>query len=510
MYTEFTLPQMLAMVGMAIASLPLVINSLLMAGLIALISATKIEPEQIDKFNDSTTKIFRTYASFSLKEMVKMAGTAVASLPLVVSALAVAGTLHLLGKTEITKQKIELFVQAIRTIFKAYSSFTLKEMLKMAGTATAALPIATTALAMSHVLKNLSEVNVSQGEIDKFTTLVVDFVKNFAETMEATSSDALNKMRKSGDSLVNIVDMAKGFVDVLIAISNGKIGKYKVDPVTGEAKLVDFEKFDLDNISVDAGRKLGKLMADFASAYADALDMSKKEARRANRASEVLAGLSPVFETVSNFVTDAEKVKILTNEPLMTSISKNMQNFVIEAKTTLGHINGLDVKEPKMKLFKDLVTTFTQDVKWELAIKNTDRFGESVGTVVKNINGLDLKKAVQMQNIVDSFTKLSNIKGLREQIKEMTEMLKELNRYNENISESALNVSKQTEQVAKNQQATNQLVQNLGNGAVTSQDLFNVVSQIVMNMTTEILRGIGANTYDVNVKNRVKIDDKNY
>ena len=509
-YTDFSLVEMLAMVGTSIASLPLIINSLLMAGLLSLISAIKIEPEQIDRFNDATGKIFRTYASFSLKEMLKMAGTAVASLPLVISALAVAGTLHLLGKTQISKQKTELFISAIKDIFKAYSSFTLREMLKMAGTAEAAMPIATTALAMSHVLKNLTEVDVSQQQIDKFTTMVVDFVKNFAETMEETSSDALKKMRKSGDSLTNIVDMAKGFVDVLIAIANGKIGKYEVDPVTGQAKLVDFEKFDLDNISVDAGHKLGKLMADFASAYAGALEMSRKEAKRAGRASEVLAGLSPVFETVANLVSDVEKTKFLTDESLMTSISKNMQNFVLESKVTLQHINGLDVKQEKFKLFKDLVQTFTQDIKWELAIKNTDKFGESVGTVVKNINGLDLKKAIQMQNIVDSFTKMSNLKGLRDQIKEMTEMLKELNRYNENISESALNVSKQTEQAVKNQEATQELVKNLGNGAVTTQDLFNIVNQIVSNMVVEILRGIGANTYDVNVKNRVKVDDKAY
>jgi hypothetical protein len=509
-YTDFSLVEMLAMVGTSIASLPLIINSLLVAGLLALISAINIDAEQIDKFNDATGKIFRTYASFSLKEMLKMAGTAVASLPLVVSALAVAGTLHLLGKTELSEQKTKLFITAIKSIFKAYSSFSLREMLKMAGTAEAAMPIATTALAMSHVLKNLTEVDVSQQQIDKFTTMVVDFVKNFAETMEATSSDALKKMKNSGESLTNIVDMAKGFVDVLIAIGNGKIGKYEVDPVTGQAKLVDFEKFDLDTVSVDAGHKLGKLMADFASAYAGALEMSRKEAKRANRASEVLAGLSPVFETVANLVSDVEKTKFLSDETLMTSISKNMQNFVLESKVTLQHINGLDVKQEKFKLFKDLVQTFTQDIKWELAIKNTDRFGESVGTVVKNINGLDLKKAIQMQNIVDSFTKMSNLKGLRDQIKEMTEMLKELNRYNENISESALNVSKQTEQVAKNQQATQQLVKNLGEGSVTTQDLFNVVNQIVTNMVTEILRGIGANTYDVNVKNRVKIDDKNY
>ena len=510
MYTQFSLGEMLAMVGTSIASLPLVVNSLLMAGLLALISVIKIEPEQIDKFNDATGKIFRTYASFSLKEMLKMAGTAVASLPLVISALAVAGTLHLLGKTELSEQKTKLFVTAIKTIFKTYSSFSLREMLKMAGTATAAMPIVTTALAMSYVLKNLSEVDVSQQEIDKFTTMVVDFVKNFAETMESTSSDALKKMRRSGEALTNIVDMAKGFVDVLIAIGNGKIGKYEVDPVTGQPKLVDFEKFDLDSVSVDAGQKLGKLMADFASAYAGALEMSRKEAKRASRASEVLAGLSPVFETVANLVSDVEKTKFLTDESLMTSISKNMQNFVLESKVTLQHINGLDVKQEKFKLFKDLVQTFTQDIKWELAIKNTDRFGESVGTVVKNINGLDLKKAIQMQNIVDSFTKMSNLKGLRDQIKEMTEMLKELNRYNENISESALNVSKQSEQAVKNQEATNELVKNLGNGAVTTQDLYNVVNQIVTNMVTEILKGIGANTYDVNVKNRVKIDDKSY
>lgn len=510
MYTQFSLGEMLAMVGTSIASLPLIINSLLVAGLLALISAIKIDPEQVDRFNDATGKIFRTYASFSLKEMLKMAGTAVASLPLVISALAVAGTLHLLGKTQISEQKTELFISAIKKIFKAYSSFSLREMLKMAGTATAAMPIATTALAMSYVLKNLSEVNVSQQEIDKFTTMVVDFVKNFAETMEETSSDALKKMRRSGESLTNIVDMAKGFVDVLIAIGNGKIGKYEVDPVTGQPKLVDFEKFDLDTVSVDAGQKLGKLMADFASAYAGALEMSRKEAKRAGRASEVLAGLSPVFETVANLVSDVEKTKFLSDDTLMTSISKNMQNFVLESKVTLQHINGLDVKEQKFKLFKDLIQTFTQDVKWELAIKNTDRFGESVGTVVKNINGLDLKKAIQMQNIVDSFTKMSNLKGLRDQIKEMTEMLKELNRYNENISESAITTAKQTEEINNNQQATNELVRNLGNGAVTPQDLYNVVNQIVTNMVTEILRGIGANTYDVNVKNKVKIDDKSY
>lgn len=509
-FTEFSIGDIAMMMITSVALIPLVFSVALMAGTLLIIQSLNISEDNIQSFTTSVKNIFGVYTEFSLKQILKMAGTAIATLPLVLSAAAMAGVIAIISQIEYSESTIDLFTASVKKIFKAYSSFSLKEMLKMAGTAEAALPIALTALSMSQVFKNISEVDVSQTQIDRFTSMVIDFVKSFAQTMEETSEDALKKMKKSGSALVAIVDTAKGFVDVLIAIQGGQIGVYKVDERTGQPILSHFEKFDFEAVSIDAGKNLGKLMGDFASSFATNLELSNKEARRAKKASEVLQNLSPVFETISDIISDAEKLKVLTDTTLVNNITTNIDTFITKSGNSLKSLNSLDVKEEKFKLFKDFVSTFSDADKWDKSISAADRFGDSVNKVVKNINGLDLKKAVQFQGIIDSFTNMNNLKNLKEQIKEMTEMLKELNKYNENISESSLNIAKNTEQAAKNEEKTNELVGQLTKSGVTEESLYKIVGQLLTNAMTQIMSDISGNTYDVNVTNKVKVDTKNY
>lgn len=509
-FTEFSLGDIAIMMVTSVALIPLVFSVALMAGTLLIIQSLNITEENIESFTKSVKSIFNIYTEFGLKDMLKMVGTAVASLPLVLSAAAMAGVLAIISQINYTESSIDLFTSSIKKIFKAFSSFGLKEMLKMAGTATAALPIALTALAMSQVLKNLTEVDVSQPEIDRFTSMVIDFVKSFAQTMEETSEDALKKMKKSGQALVAIVDTAKGFVDVLVAIQGGQIGIYKVDERTGQPILDHFEKFDFDAVSQDAGRKLGKLMGDFATSFTNSLDFTKKQAKIAKKGAEALQSLAPVFDTVAEMISDTEKVKVLTDTPLVNSITGNIDIFLVKTMNSMKSLNDIDVKEKKMEQFKDFISTFSDADKWNKSISAADRFGESVKKVVSNVNGLDLKKAIQFQGIIDSFSNMNNLKNLKEQITEMTEMLKELNKYNENISESSLNIAKNTEQTVKNEEKTNEIVGNLTKSRVTEESLYKIVSQLLTNAMTQMMSDISGNTYDVNVTNKVKIDNKNY
>ena len=252
-----TVPLVLALVS---AGLLIVIGlgSLLVASTLFLISIMPINYDNINNFINST-KTLAIGLSSILFDALKAVPTAIALVPVVILSLLIAGLFFLLNFIEINESKIENFSSCIKYLVKGFDKIGVVQAGKTALKAIALLPVAVTAYLLCIVFNKISDIEIDKKKMTEFGEILDLFVDNMSAAVDR-NKEKLKGAKEGIENIGLMANAAKNMVDVIQALADLKIGKWKKDSKTGELKLSEYEQFDPDKHGLMVKKSMGLML----------------------------------------------------------------------------------------------------------------------------------------------------------------------------------------------------------------------------------------------------------
>lgn len=421
----------------------------------------------------------------------------------------------IIGKAEIKKEKIDIFLDSMLTTVKSFTSLSLRQIVKGSAAGVAMFPLFASAKKLAETLKIIGDIKVSQEDITRFTDTMIGFIKSFTESINGeTIGNGLKEVAKGEEGILSMIKAATGFVDVLLAIANGKIAEYEVKD--GQAVLTGYKPFSLDQIGTQAGAQIGRVVINFINSLKD-LELSKSQRKTLNRLGEIFTGedgqggLNTVFDSIINLVNNTDGIATLKDANAMTSIGNNLSMFVRtivnDFSSNMAEIDKFSKGSVMNKNPLELFATFIKEAsnaKWESISSGAEKSSKSVNKLVSSINKLDIKKAVELRNTLKAFSdiqKLKKVEGILQKLLELVEKINSSQAVLENLSKESQNKLEKTEDQIKQ---TKEAIKNASGSAISSEFYAKYVIPIIQGITDAINEKDGMS---VKVANKIKLDE---
>lgn len=328
------------------------------------------------------------------------------------------------------RDKVDTFKYSMLNIIGTYEIIGKKDMDGVSKAAWAMMPVFTASYTMAKVMRTITEVDVNDDDITRFTSHITEFVAIFSEQLKDTTRDAAVDMMFASSGVIGMVNVAKSFVDVLLALANGKIAVYKVE--NGQSVLDHYEKFDINTMSTQAGEQMGKLIVGFVNAL-QKLQFDASQMFVIKNAGESLDKITPVFNAVNSFVSSADTFKNLQDNDAMTRITGNVTKFVEEtfnALTKIGNSEGIKGglfgTAGAFEQFANYMDAFGK-VKWDTIEKGTAGAAKGIDKMVTSINKLKLDRAIELQNTIKAFTSIQSLKNMEGLLDKLLSIITKIN-----------------------------------------------------------------------------------
>lgn len=397
------------------------------------------------------------------------------------SMLLAAITLKIVSESKIDTGKIKNFVKGLKLLTIGVNNIGLKKTLKASMTAVALRPVLKSSLNFAYLLKSISGVEVKDDEMQNFLKALTSFVDSFSNEL-ATSAKTVTGMGTNLESITSVVNLAKGFIDIIQTLGSGKIAEYGVK--NGKIVITSVRPIDLDKDVASASKFIGlmisgllKPMLEIGSnkdqwVFGDVIvpNLYKKKTFKKGEERMRLLGSAykPLLDSMIQILGQSEK---LTDEKTMTLMNKSIGLFIDSMFDTLNKIqNAPPVNLYAVKTFTNFVNSLN-DIDWKTTVSESDKFAKNIGKAVKNINGLKLKNAQELNQTLKLFSQMKLENKTKESVDKLILLISKMNDYQKQVDENTQQVVQNTAKTSKQLEENNKVITKRSKQTITVEDL---------------------------------------
>ena len=398
-----------------------------------------------------------------------------------VSMLLASKTLKTISESKIDANKIKTFTKGLKTLTLGISEIGLRKTLKASATAMAIRPVLKSSLNFAYLLKSISGVEVKDDEMQNFLKALTSFVDSFSKEL-STSAKITKGMGANLKSITSVVNLAKGFIDIIQTLGSGKIAEYGVKD--GKIVVTGVRPIDLDKDVASASKFIGlmisgllKPMLEIGSnkdqwVFGDVIvpNLYKKKTFKKGEERMRLLGSAykPLLDSMIQILGQSEK---LTDEKTMTLMNKSIGLFIDSMFDTLNKIqNAPPVNLYAVKTFTNFVNSLN-DIDWKTTVSESDKFAKNIGKAVKNINGLKLKNAQELNQTLKLFSQMKLENKTKESVDKLILLISKMNDYQKQVDENTQQVVQNTAKTSKQLEENNKVITKRSKQTITVEDL---------------------------------------
>ena len=447
----------------ALAVLAIAGASLLMAYALSEISNLTYSDSAFESFSYGIGLLINAYIDLDPIATLVSVATAIATVPILLTSLVAIGVMKLIdyvfnGNTTLDSS-INIFSTSLGNLINSFSDNisgwkAVKGLMK----SVAILPILGTMFLASLLLTKISRTEWDASRLGAFNSMFAIFINDTVDTINK-HKDALASAQPGIKSIAKLINIASSLANVVRDISSLKFVEMGVVDgkivVTGVRQLLPT---DFENV----GNSIGKLIL----ALIDPIKALGMDSANWRIGSEVIA--NPFKnDTFANGINNIKKITTAF-EPLITSVTAyaktgiafdygKMNRFEYSLKTTantyatvfqtlaeierkklfkdasktitaIQEYNDLwddldfDSFKDYSKLFNSFIDRLADAEKWKIIHKNISILTANLQKTVKAINSIDLEKAAALEVNVKQLSDKNNIQYIKEVIEEFANL----------------------------------------------------------------------------------------
>lgn len=443
----------------AVAMLPIVLMTLAMAGTLAFVSKLDINLENIFKFTGAILLLATTFALITPLAILAFIG-AILMVPVMLSALCSAAVLMIITKLEITQDKLDSFNYGVKSVVKTINEFGIVELGKAAVKSALLIPISALALLAALTLRAISELDIPESKIDNFGILMNKFVTSMVEAVKGNVEN-LKKIEPGLKALSQLINVGSDLVGIVTAFANMNYNIYEVKDgklqLTGVRKITDDE---IQKVGVNVGKLIQGLLVPLAilSSDDDTWDFGNgvkvknpfkggwfgsDKNSGINRLSKIGNAFLPLTEAIKNIggtsllqnkeELDNFNVGIVAVVDTLTNIFTTLDGWETKnadkaVKNLIEFVEGFDkINGEGFTSINDTMTKFLDNLsdesKWVKIQSNLNQMKESFKDISKNINMINLEKALVLERNLKLLSESQTNENLKEVVEKLSEMI---------------------------------------------------------------------------------------
>ena len=455
--TSYALITPLAVIGLigATLTMPIMLAALWTAAVMKSIMELKLSNEGLESFNKGLSSIITTINNIGLIELTKSAAKSILLLPIMTSMLLASTVLFAISKLELSQKNITIFNYGLTSIVDSINGFGVISLTKGAAKAVLLLPIMTSMLLASLVLKAISELEIDPKKMDTFGTIINSFTDTILEGL-SKNTDKLIKAEAGMSAFSKLINIPSGLVTIVQQMANMRFNEYEA--IRGKMvlkKVREFNKDDFERVGVNLAAMLNALiepltiMGGTESTFKIAgVELSNPFTKsKSSKGVEFLNKLGSAFKPLVEGIDMFAKLELskdikqsdLFVQNLMILVNGFNNVFEVLSKTntkkatmTVTKINEFldtvsDIKIDEFKAVNNEVDKFTTNLsqkdRWDNINKNLINLKNNFLSISKAINSIDLKKATALNRSLTSLGDKNTNDNLRKLVEEFAELI---------------------------------------------------------------------------------------
>lgn len=440
----------------AIATLPIMLITLLSAGILAIMSLLSYDSENVIAFLSSVTLLVSGYNQFSLTEVAKALAKSVALIPVFLSTLLGGVVLALISMMTFDDTSITKYDASSRLLVDGINSFGIIELGKAAIKATELLPVYAATYLGALAMKEISEIEFDNGKLQAFPLTLSGFTDNIL-TVVADNADKLKKAKPGIDALAAIVNIGGSLASTITELANMYYNVYGVNE-NGELIIVERKKIGPEEM-LAVGTNFGKLLAclvdpllilgsdDDELTFGTTKVKNPFKSKQTRKGIETLQKLMDAFTPLTENITRFAELDMARN-PVGMVMFNSMLRMVIDSFVymfnRLNEVRDIDITKPITTIGKFIddvgrlnanellkinnimeifINNLSANDKWDAINKNLENLKKHFLEVSKAINTIDIKKAMSFENVLKQITTEKNSKHLKEAVEKLADLL---------------------------------------------------------------------------------------
>lgn len=232
--------------------------SILTAFALIIIQNLNIQEEKIKIFGGAVSTLIDAFNEIGLvavgKAVIKAGMLAVISGTSILTSVA----LTIISLLNIKEDKIKEFGKGAVSLIDAFNQFGIINTGKAVIKAGMLVLIAGASVLIALAFRVISALELKPDAIDKFGILMNQFLDATVDPINK-AADKLKAIQPALDSLMKLVSISRGLLDVVESYANMKVGVWTYNKNTGKMELTGYKKIDKD-IFGEVGKNIGKLL----------------------------------------------------------------------------------------------------------------------------------------------------------------------------------------------------------------------------------------------------------
>jgi hypothetical protein len=466
---------------------------------LALLAISKVDYTSVGEFTKSIFKLALVFVAITPLALIAAVGS-VLLLPTIITAALIASLLKEISKLEITTKNLDNFNIGLQSVVGAFGNIGVIEAGKTAAKSLLLMPVFASGLIAALTLRAISGLNISETKIESFGRMIGIFVQSISQAINGNIEE-LKKMEPGLQSLSQLVNIASKLAEVVTAFANMNYNVYEVK--NGKLELVAVRKItdkEIEQVGINVGRLIQALLSPLAiiSSDSDTWDFgggikvenpfaSRKSRKRIERLELLGNSLLPLSNAMEKFSNS----NILQNETTVLGFKNGLIVVVDtftqvfgkletwknkEAKASISNIGLLAenfekfVNDEKLKSINDTMTSFlntlSDEDKWVKINKNLGILNSNLRDIVKNINMINLEKALVLEKNLKLLSEQQTGDSLKLVIEKLEEMI------------GVLKLESPEKQTTKTVDSGNQILVNKESKEINLDDLKTLLSDI--------------------------------
>jgi NTP pyrophosphatase (non-canonical NTP hydrolase) len=382
------------------------------------------------------------------------------------------------------------FTKSIKTIVNGINELSKWDIAKAMVKGIALAPLFNALHTMAESFKLIAETKYDKRALEGFSEFLGDFVNTIVDRLN-NSVESLRDVEPGLEALAKLISISSGLVTIIDNFANLKIGIYTVKD--GKFVLTGARKLDPERDIASVGKGIAILLNALIdplmeiSSDKDVWMIGGKEVMNpfkggwfgadndsgVNRIKKIGEAFLVLSDTIGNF----SKAEFLNgkggidqfNRGLYSVIQTVVESFTLletlkldNAKNSIKQIDKFfsvidDVNVKKFETLQTVLTTFTKDIgddkKWEAMNKNLNSTSANLEKIVKNINLIDIKKALALENNLKLLTEIKSAKTLDDIVSKLKEVIETITGAIEMYQDSKKDLDKDNKEIEYNPQS---------------------------------------------------------
>ena len=455
----------------AIGVLSVAVASILTAYALQKISELNISEDKIKTFGNSIISLIDAFDEIGLIA----AGKAVikAGMLFVISGVSIltSSALFLISALNIKEDKIKSFGNGIVSLIDSFDKVGLIAIGKAALKATALVAISAASILVAAAFKAIDTMQIGRDSLNNFGILVNRFLDATVDPINK-ASDKLKSIAPALNSLMKLVSISKGLLDIVESYANMKIGEWRYNQRTGKMEIVGYKKID-DKIFGAVGRNIGKLLQGLLEPLTiiasddevwnfngvkvknpfkngwfgmDNNSGTNRIERIGNAFGSLVKSMNGLSANkfLSGYWKDYLRFKGILNDfigMMILSINRftnvNSDYFPKHGENIskfFDYINKISAPNDKRNLagqVNELMNSLSDKVKWNTINNQLTRTHKNLDNIVKTINKISLQKATMLQKNLMLLSNARTAEQLQRCIAEIEQLISTIVEYQE-------------------------------------------------------------------------------